>query len=401
MAAEFGQGVLCELESHKQEDSRKSLQIQRLKAQLDEVSESNMDLLRQSKISISRLKYLSEKLSVAESTISRLTQNLELAESRIAELTSFARNSQVLESQVQFLETMRDSLQQELTDVKQDKTKAESQWIATEKLFTQLSHQYSVLEESLKETRDANTYHKREHHQRYRRVPGLVAPSRTHVVGTVTTSRRPLLVTKSTSIPLADFISGSSSSSSSSIESVESSSSAITVRPCSYEKECQLGESVEEYQTLASLLSNQESAKITRSTSFESIFSQARDDTVSHHHHHHLGKNVDRATLVYPQVSEQLAFATRSPPKQMGSSTSSRNLLANFEKTKRPNEGDASVPSWTFLFNRFRRQRASTYKETKTATATRQELVSLILSQTRPQSVDTSGLHDALDSYLF
>lgn len=360
MAAEFGQGLLYELDAKKKADAKKTNQLESLKSQLDDLSQSNLDLLNQSKLSINRLQRLSDKLAAAENTIDSLTRDLELAESQILKLTHYARNSEALESQVQFLETIRDSLQKELADVKIDKTNAESQWRATEQLYHKLSHQYTCLEQNLKDTI---------------RPPPL--PLKKPAV-------KPRVVSSYPRRPLDADLDYCSSEST---VTIKSSGDSRTLFEEPIEKESPVYEPDLIYQPLSAIIG----PDLKRSTSFDSIFSHR---TAHESPRPFANKHIERPVPINPQVSAHMAFAASSF-QQANPSASSRQLLSAAVKPSSKAGSPPPRPNWSVLFNKFKLQRKI---ESNTNPDT---IVSAILSDTEPQNVCTADLHDALDSYLF
>ncbi|KAG5366823.1 hypothetical protein CJU89_1269 [Yarrowia sp. B02] len=139
-SAEVGQALLAQVSVMKD-------QIDRLNGQVANLHAENDTMLAHNKGLISDIATLSAKLAVSDSQIDSLNHELEESRKYQAKMTRVKLQTESLENQLELLEQVRESMQNELHTSDQDKKAAQVRWRKTDMLLERLARDYEQLEQ--------------------------------------------------------------------------------------------------------------------------------------------------------------------------------------------------------------------------------------------------------------
>ncbi|KAG5356761.1 hypothetical protein CJU90_2110 [Yarrowia sp. C11] len=139
-SAEVGQALLAQVSVMKD-------QIDRLNCQVTTLHGENDTMLAHNKGLIADIATLSAKLAVSDSQIDSLNQELEESRKYQAKMARVKLQTESLENQLELLEQVRDSMQNELHTSETDKKAAQARWRKTDMLLERLARDYELLEQ--------------------------------------------------------------------------------------------------------------------------------------------------------------------------------------------------------------------------------------------------------------
>lgn len=139
-SAEVGQALLAQVSVMKD-------QIDRLNGQVTTLHVENDSMLAHNKGLIADIATLSAKLAVSDSQIDSLNHELEESRKYQAKITRVKLQTESLENQLELLEQVRESMQNELHTSESDKKAAQVRWRKTDMLLERLARDYEQLEQ--------------------------------------------------------------------------------------------------------------------------------------------------------------------------------------------------------------------------------------------------------------
>lgn len=122
-------------------------QIDRLNGQVNVLHSENDTMLAHNKGLIADIATLSAKLAVSDSQIDSLNHELEESRKHQAKMSRVRLQTESLENQLELLEQVRESMQNELHTSENDKKAAQVRWRKTDMLLERLARDYDALEQ--------------------------------------------------------------------------------------------------------------------------------------------------------------------------------------------------------------------------------------------------------------
>lgn len=149
-AAELGHALYLRHKAYvsktKEIKSRMIHEIAQLEEQLSANRLESSRITSENAYLIQQLKTVSNSLCQSESKINSLNESLKYQHATAAKVKAFKARSDSLETQIELLESIREELQQENSEVVRDKKLVEARWHKTECMLEQLTAQYQHLE---------------------------------------------------------------------------------------------------------------------------------------------------------------------------------------------------------------------------------------------------------------
>jgi hypothetical protein len=421
-AAEVGQALLEQHQEYvsksQQEELRMEREIKTLSAELEAVAHSNETLLTHNAELLQQIHDTSDALEQSDSKLEQLECHLDASKQRIVKLNTYLIQTRALESQVAMLESMRESLQYDLTAVNKDKSLAELRWRKAERALDNLTQQYKQLEECSMLESDpplndftANPSLVSSISQLNKRIFAESTPLRTHV--TTTAIHVSQLPTPPSSIKQDRSPSWSHSRNVSVMSTSPSQQKSLFDDP-DFRNKYLNGRGLRHHRsTLESPVHSRQSSvyqndldhddnetivdyRLRRSASHESVLAGVEEP----------GKPFwggQRAALAAAQVSAEVTLASHRPsPTSSSKELLSAAIANNVKRNREPDDCSSTSSqdrSWMSLLTRLRKPSISPVKTTQKSPA--DQLISQILSTPETSIVSDSAMSEALSGSVF